>query len=335
MNRKLTSQDIAQLAGVSQSTVSRVIRRLPNVDRATREHVLQVIRKHGYSPNAAARSMKSNRNGSIAVVVANLTNPLYPSLLHHLVTALAHRNLHTTVWETRTDLDAATAQAIAESAVDGVIFATAVDIALRQHEAVAAAKPAILMNRSLSCTDFDAVVSDNLAGGALVAHYLARNGRRNIGFVSGKSSASTIHERELGFMQGMQDYAGSMLCQASTLSFDIFTYENGYLAAQDLLARHPDIDTLFCSNDILAIGAMDGARFAGRRIPDDLWVVGYDDIPMAGWDAIGLSTVRQPLQAMTELAVARLCQRIAQPDLPPSTVKLPNKLIERRSTGKH
>ncbi|MBV7483097.1 LacI family DNA-binding transcriptional regulator [Bordetella sp. BOR01] len=333
MTRKLTSLDIARLAGVSQSTVSRVLRQLPNVDDDTREHVLRVIRKHRYTPNAAARSMKTNRSGNVAVVVANLDNPLYPALLHHLVEQLAGHGLRATVWEPAAGLDAETARAIAESPVDGVIFATAVDAARLEHEVIAQAKPVILMNRSLSSASFDAVVSDNHAGGAMVARFFARSGRRNIGLISGHSPASTITERKRGFMREVARHKGAMQCWTSELEFDAFTYANGYRAARELLARQPAIDALFCSNDILAIGAQDGARAADRQVPADLWVVGYDDIPMAGWDAIGLTTVRQPLETMTALAVERLVQRIAQPGLAPHTIKLPNELILRGSTA--
>ncbi|MCD0503376.1 LacI family DNA-binding transcriptional regulator [Bordetella petrii] len=332
MTRKLTSLDIARLAGVSQSTVSRVLRQLPNVDDQTREHVLRVIRQHRYTPNAAARSMKTNRSGNVAVVVANLDNPLYPALLHHLVEQLARRGLRATVWEPAAGLDANMARAIAESPVDGVIFATAVDAARQEHEFIAQSKPVILMNRSLSTRTFDAVVSDNAAGGALVAKFFAQAGKRNVGLISGHSSASTIVERKRGFMRELARHPG-VCCHASAQEFDVFTYENGYRAARELLARHPAIDALFCSNDILAIGAQDGARAAGRAVPGDMWVVGYDDIPMAGWDAIGLTTVRQPLESMTAQAVERLCLRMAQPDLPPRTVKLDNALVQRRSTA--
>ncbi|NYT36034.1 LacI family transcriptional regulator [Allopusillimonas soli] len=330
MNRKLTSQDIARLAGVSQSTVSRVIRRLPNVDDKTREHVLSVIAQHGYAPSAAARSMKTRSNGSVAVVVADLANPLYPTLLHLLVGELAQRGLRTTVWETPGQLDAVTAQAIAESAVDGVIFATAIDATLLHHEAIAVSKPAILMNRSLSTSLFDAVISDNEAGGALVARYFLKAARRRIGLISGHSEASTIKARVAGFLREVERCGGAALLR-STCEFEDFNYENGYKAGRALLQRHADIDALFCTNDILAIGALDGARSTGRRIPEDMWVVGYDDIPMAGWDAISLTTVRQPLETMTSLAVERLCQRMRDPDLPTRTIRLTNTLVTRRS----
>jgi len=333
MKKNLTSQDIARLAGVSQSTVSRVVRNHPNIKGKTRDHVLEVIRNHGYAPSAAARSMKTNRSGSVAVIVANLTNPLYPSLLHLLVKQLSRHGLRTTVWEMDTDLDDAAAKAIAESDVDGVIFATAVESSLPQHRIIAASKSVVLMNRSVSTPAFDAVVSDNRAGGAMVARYFADAGRQRIGFISGLSQASTIQERERGFINEFERSSRGASFIRSPLRFDAFTYENGYQAIHQLLAIDPDVDSIFCTNDIVAIGALDGARAQGKRIPEDLWVIGYDDIPMAGWDAIGLTTVRQPLASMATMVVERLLLRIAQPEAPTQTTKLPNELIVRETTA--
>lgn len=332
MKKNLTSQDIARLAGVSQSTVSRVIREHPSIKETTREHVLRVIRAHGYTPSAAARQMKTNRSGAIAVVVANLTNPLYPSLLHFLVNELATQGLRTTVWEMSTELDDITARAIAESEVDGVIFATAVASSRLQHQKIAARKPVVFINRSLMGPEFDVVVSDNHAGGKTVADYFLAGKRRRIGLLTGASEASTILDRERGFMSRLKDATGNMTCTRSPSRFDIFTYENGYQAMCELLQADPGLDAVFCTNDIVAIGALDGARAQGRRVPEDLWIVGYDDIPMAGWDVIGLTTMRQPLPAMASETVERLLARIERPDLPAETVTLPNQLIIRNTT---
>jgi len=332
MKKNLTSQDIARLAGVSQSTVSRVIRDHPSIKEKTRQHVLRVIREHGYTPSAAARQMKTNRSGAIAVVVANLTNPLYPSLLHFLVNALASQGLRTTVWEMSTELDDATAKTIAESEVDGVIFATAVASSRLQHQTIATRKPVVFINRSLTGQDFDVVVSDNAAGGRTVADYFLAGKRRRIGLLTGASEASTILDRERGFMSRLQDATGTATCTRSPSHFDVFTYENGYQAMRELLDADPGLDAVFCTNDIVAIGALDGARAQGRRIPQDLWIVGYDDIPMAGWDVIGLTTMRQPLPAMAGKAVERLLARINRPDLPAETIELPNQLIVRNTT---
>lgn len=334
MKKNLTSQDIALLAGVSQSTVSRVIRNHSSIKSKTREHVLQVIREHGYTPNAAARQMKTNRSGAIAVVVANLTNPLYPSLLHLLVNQLASHGLRTTIWETSTELDDATASAIAESDVDGVIFATAVASSRLQHQMIASRKPVVFLNRNLSEHAYDAVVSDNYKGGEIVAKYFVEGRRRHIGLLTGLSEASTILDREKGFLEQLKHATEPISLVRPLSRFSIFTYENGYQAMQALLRSDPRVDAVFCTNDIIAIGALDGARACGKRVPDDLWVVGYDDIPMSGWEAIGLTTIRQPLPSMATLVVDRLLLRIENPELKSEIVKLPNEIIIRKTTSK-
>jgi LacI family transcriptional regulator len=334
MKKNLTSQDIALLAGVSQSTVSRVIRNHSSIKSKTREHVLQVIREHGYTPNAAARQMKTNRSGAIAVVVANLTNPLYPSLLHLLVNQLASHGLRTTIWETSTELDDATASAIAESDVDGVIFATAVASSRLQHQMIASRKPVVFLNRNLSEHAYDAVVSDNYKGGEIVAKYFVEGRRRHIGLLTGLSEASTILDREKGFLEQLKHATEPISLVRPLSRFSIFTYENGYQAMQALLRSDPRVDAVFCTNDIIAIGALDGARACGKRIPDDLWVVGYDDIPMSGWEAIGLTTIRQPLPSMATLVVDRLLLRIENPELKSEIVKLPNEIVIRKTTSK-
>lgn len=334
MKKNLTSQDIALLAGVSQSTVSRVIRNHPSIKSETRKHVLQVIQEHGYTPNAAARQMKTNRSGAIAVVLANLTNPLYPCLLHLLVNQLASHGLKTTIWETSTELDDATASAIAESDVDGVIFATAVASSRRQHQMIARRKPVVFLNRKLSGQSYDAVISDNYKGGQVVAEYFVKGRRRHIGLLTGFSEASTILDREKGFMEKLKNATRPIKLIHPPSQFTVFTYENGYQAMQSLLRLAPDVDAVFCTNDIIAIGALDGARACGKRVPEDLWVMGYDDIPMAGWEAIGLTTIRQPLASMAALVVDRLLLRIENPELKPETVRLPNELVIRETTSK-
>ncbi|MEI2417161.1 LacI family DNA-binding transcriptional regulator [Orrella sp. JC864] len=333
MSKRLTSHDIARLAGLSQSTVSRVLRKHPSVRPATRERVMAVIDKHEYLPSAAARLMKTNRSGTIAVVVENLANPLYPLLLQQLVDRLSQQGLRATVWELDGPMDEATTRSIAQSPVDGVIFATATDDTLPQLERIAADKPVILINRSVRTQAFDTVVSDNAAGGAAVARYFLSAGRRRLGLLSSRSPASTIREREEGFLAALAGQGAAQACTRGPLAFGAFSYDSGHRAIQALLAEDPAIDSVFCTNDIIAIGALDGARALGRRVPEDLWLVGYDDIPMARWDCIALSTVRQPLAEMSAAAVERLLARIADPSLAPRRWLLPNELLLRRTTN--
>lgn len=335
MSKRLTSIDIARLAGVSQTTVSRVLQDLPSVKPETKARVLKVIQDHEYSPSAAARQMKTRRSGTVAVVVASLSNPLYPLLLQLLVERLASRGFRTTVWELDGVMDDATVRALAESATDGVIFAAALDESRELLTRVAAEKPIILINRSVGTNLFDTIVSDNYAGGRRVAEYFLSAGRKHIGLISAKSSkssrASTIRERERGFMEGLGDVAlGPAFTRADAADFG---YEFGFSAMQTLLADSPEVDSVFCTNDIVAIGALDAAKRGGRLVPDDMWIVGYDDIPMARWECIALSTVQQPLPAMVEQVVERLERRMADPLLAPHTFVMPNDLVLRCTTS--
>lgn len=335
MSKRLTSIDIARLAGVSQTTVSRVLQDLPTVKPETKARVLKVIQDHEYSPSAAARQMKTRRSGTVAVVIASLSNPLYPLLLQLLVEQLATRGFRTTVWELDGVMDEATVRALAESATDGVIFAAALDESKELLSRVAAEKPIILINRAVGTDLFDTIVSDNYAGGRRVAEYFLASGRKNIGLVSAKSSkssrASTIRERERGFMEGLGSVGqGSAFTREDAADFG---YDFGFRAMQSLLRERPDIDSVFCTNDIVAIGVLDAAKRLGRRVPEDMWIVGYDDIPMARWDCIALTTVQQPLPSMVEQVVERLERRMADPKINPQTFVLPNDLVLRRTTS--
>ncbi|SPD59179.1 Transcriptional regulator, LacI family (modular protein) (plasmid) [Cupriavidus neocaledonicus] len=335
MSKRLTSIDIANLAGVSQTTVSRVLQDLPSVKPETKARVLKVIQDYEYSPSAAARQMKTRRSGTVAVVIASLSNPLYPMLLQLLVDRLASRGFRTTVWELEGKMDEATVRALAESATDGVIFAAALDESREMLTRVAAEKPIILIHRSVGTDLFDTIVSDNYAGGRRVADYFVSAGRKCIGLISAASSksskASTIRERERGFMEGLGALSqGNAFVRADAADF---SYEYGFRTMQTLLAERPDVDAVFCTNDIVAIGALDAARHSGKQVPGELWVVGYDDIPMARWECISLSTVQQPLPAMVEQVVDRLQRRMTTPDLAPYTFVLPNDLVLRRTTS--
>lgn len=332
MSKKLTSIDIARLAGVSQTTVSRVLHDAASVTPKTKEKVLSLIRRYNYLPNAAARQMKTNRSHTIAVVVANLSNPLYPLMLRMLVRSLDLKGYRTIVWEQGEGSEELISQTVSESSVDGVIFATATDSLLDQLREISAQKPIILINRLVQSNAFDTIVSDNFAGGEAVAEYFIKGKRTNIGLLSAHSDASTIRDREKGFRSALLKKLPNMKLATSAATMQNFTYESGYEGMVELLESNPNINAVFCTNDIVAIGAIDAAKKMGREIPEDIWVIGYDDIPMAGWDCINLSTVSQPIQKMVDYAVERLLDRIDDPSLKAKSKVLPNQLITRNTT---
>ncbi|MDB5827192.1 MAG: hypothetical protein JWQ73_1412 [Variovorax sp.] len=333
--RKLTSRDVARLAGVSQATVSRVLQDSPLVQPATRKAVLDVIAQSGYAPNAAARSMRTRRTNIIALVVANLAvNPLYPAMLQLLSAALRKRGLSASVWEEE-DFGEDTMRVMVESGVDGVIATTAVNATLPFWLRIAERVPLVLVHRTVASDAIDQFSSDNLGSGAAVARYFAENGRRNIGLITGHNLPNTLGEREAGFVSELGRH-GIEVDERAIARVPSFSYGTGADAAREIVMngeKTAEVDAIFCVNDIVAVGALDGVRSMGRTVPDDVWVVGHDDIPMAGWSCINLTTVAQSRAAMVEAAVARLCARLASPALQAESVVLPYQIVHRGTAG--
>lgn len=328
-----TSRDIAKLAGVSQSTISRVLQNHPSVSAETRAAVLKVLAETKYRPNLMARAMKTNRTNTIGVVVARLSNPLYPELLQIIGARLRDAGQGMVVWDAETEGEQAPSDAARQGLVDGVIFTTATADTQALQDIQSFATPAVLLNRVVEGRQCDSVSSDNYAGGQEVAEYFVRCGRSCIGMITGSSKASTIREREHGFRDGLRKY-GVELAPNRCMGVDIFSYQNGSHAMQRLLEAANRPDAVFCANDIVALGAVDAARAYGIRVPEDIWVVGYDDIEMASWHAYELTTVRQPLHEMVDAAVQLLLKRIESPDVHWVNRCLANHLVVRQTTAR-
>lgn len=328
-----TSRDIARIAGVSQATVSRVLQSHPSVRSETRQRVLQVLAETNYQPNVLARAMKTNLTGTIGVVVARLTNPLYPELLQLLGTVLAGADKRMLVWDSDAAGEQSAIDAIRQGLVDGVIFTTATADSKSLYLALEHGAPVVLVNRMVEGCPCDQVASDNRGGGQRVADYLVRSGLRRVGMISGPQKASTIRDREQGFREGLKAH-GMDLARELYRCVETFSYKNGREAMLRLLELANPPDAVFCANDVIALGAIDGARSLGLRIPEDVWVVGYDDIEMASWDAFDLTTVRQPREDMARTAVKLLIERIGSSSQEWAIHCLPNELVIRGSTAR-
>jgi LacI family transcriptional regulator len=326
----VTSRDVARAAGVSQATVSRVLSSGTNVREETRLRVLEAMRTVGYAPNAAAQSMKTGRTGSVGVVVSDLTNPFHPQLLEALGGAFDRAGLRMTVWIADAKNDAAL-QAIRERSIDGVVFTTATTQSQELIDALDRRSPVVLLNRAVPGLECDQVASDNVVGGEVVADYLLAHGRTRAAFVGGTPLASTLADRRTGFGDRMAT-AGFPLADTSIAHGD-YSHASGYRSMTELLDSGAEIDAVFCSNDVLAFGALDVARARGLRVPEDLWVVGYDDTDMASWESFDLTTVRQDVSQMAELGADLLVRRMADPVRPVERVVLTPDLVVRGSTA--
>ena len=331
-DRKVTSLEVAARAGVSQSAVSRVFTRGASVSTRTREKVKSAAAELGYRPNAVARSLITGRSGLVGVVVTYLENQFYPSVLESLSRTLqleGYRVLMFLAPNHEDNIDP-TLEDILDHQVDGLVLA---DTALSSQLASRCRQsgiPVVLFNRTQYEDDVCSVAANNTEGGRQVAELLASAGYQRIAYLAGWQQASTQREREQGFLAGLES-AGLELHARDCGEFD---YARAQAATRRLMEKSPDIDALFVCNDHMAFAAMDVLRSElGVSIPDDVAVVGFDDVPMASWPAFDLTTVRQPADAMAKATVEALLEQISDPKAAAGQLTLDAPLIVRGSVA--
>lgn len=330
---KATSLDVARLAGVSQSAVSRVFTPGASVSARTADKVRRAAEELGYRPNVLARSLITGKSRMIGLVVAYLENYFYPEALEKLSNALQARGYHVLVFmaaQTAGNIDDVVAE-ILDYQVDGIVVASVAmssDLAARCQ---AAGVPVVLFNRSQDDPRLSAVTSDNFAGGRRVAQFLLAGGHRKIGYIAGWEGASTQRDREAGLCDGLAE-AGLRLHAREVGDFRL---DRAGEAARRMFGGPDRPDAVFVANDHMAFAVMDVLRSElGFGVPEDVSVVGYDDVPPAAWPAYSLTTVRQKANLMVEETVAALLERIADPEAPPRRVAIEAPLIVRGSARK-
>jgi LacI family transcriptional regulator, galactose operon repressor len=323
-----TSHDVARAAGVSQPTVSRALRGDPRVAEATRRRVTRAAARLGYVPSDRGRSLSTRRSGRVAVVVDDLDNPFYLELLDALHDRLERANTRMLVLTPHRN-DPLRTERLLDGSIDGVVLTTTTLDSRLPAELRARRFPFVLLNRVVDGVDADSCTVDNDAGGGEVARALLRGGHTRIGALFGPPSTSTGRDRERGFRRALAD-AGAALPD-ELVRHGPFAFDYGHRGVAELLAASPT--AVFCANDVVALGALNAARGLGIAVPDELSIVGFDDISMAGWELIRLTTVRQDLRRMGEIAVELVLDRIADPDRAARRVVLPAELV-RRATAR-
>lgn len=315
MNKQITSIDVAELAGVSQSTVSRVFSsNSPRVAEATRQKVLEAANALGYRPNAIARMMSSRHTRLIGIVMASITSPFYPYVLDKFLQRLQatdHQVLLFTAAENQAVDELL--PLVLQHRVDALVITSALLSSSMADECARAGTPVLLFNRYVPGANVSAVCADNIAGGRMAADVLLDSGHERLAYVAGTQDTSTNIDRERGFRERLQERAVTTWRRAQ----GAYTYETGVAAAQELLREEPP-DAIFCANDIMALGVLDALRAAGLRVPQDVSVIGFDDIPMAAWQSYQLTTISQEVEAMIARSIEILLERIVNPEQPPT-----------------
>lgn len=327
---KVTSAEVARLAGVSQSAVSRVFTPGASVSAKTMEKVRAAAEELGYRPNVLARSLITGRTRIIGLVVAYLENQFYPMALELLSRALQARGYHILVFmaENSTERVAQVMSELLDYQVDGIITASVAmsnDLTTRCD---GAGIPVVMFNRGQDDARLSEVTSDNVNGARRAAEFLIKGGHKRIAHVMGWQGSSTGRDRAEGFKQAMQA-AG---LQPFAMVDGTYSREKAAAVTRALCQGPERPDAIFVGNDHMAFAVMDTLRHElGLRVPQDVSVVGYDDVPMAAWPAYGLTTIRQPVNRMVEAAVAALLNQIEGGSSAPTKVKINGPLMVRTS----
>ncbi len=326
----VTSRDVARMAGVSQPTVSRVLRGDPRVLPETKERILRATEKLGYVTASVGRSLSTQTTDQVAVV-ADLGNPLYPFLIASIHDELAAAGLKMVLLTERTD-DAVFSQHLLDRSMDGVVLTTISAGSKLPRELRRRGVPFVFLNRYLGGVAADRAVADNRGGAAAVAALLLELGHRDIGLIMGPPNTSTTKERELGFKERLN--AGGVEVIAARVVHGGYRHDDGVQGYLRVSRGHRPPTALFCVNDFVAVGAYNAALAAGLRVPDDLAIVGFDDVSMASWPAFELTTVNVPVAEMARSATQMLITRLrgGAPERPRHQT-FPTALVLRRSHG--
>jgi DNA-binding LacI/PurR family transcriptional regulator len=325
--RRPTSYDVAKLAGVSQSAVSRCFRPGNSLSAEKRKAIMKAAAKLGFEPNVFASSLITKRSNLVAVLISNLTNLYYPQVLAELTQRLDAQGVRVLLFALQNEGDVGkTLSQIWRYRVDGTISAARLS---KEHLAQFERHhvPVVLYNRDAENDAVPAVYCDSIGGERLLVDRLVEAGHKRFAIVSGPDDSYVSNQRVEGALARLAHHA--MTAEVLPGRFD---HESGAEGLRAAMAMKKRPDALICANDLMAIGAIDAARdeFA-LDIPGDLSIVGFDGVGPAAWPSYRLTTIRQPVRRMTEAAVTMLLERIANPELPPEVRSFTGSLIEGRS----
>ena len=340
IDKRVTIKHVAQEAGVSTQTVSRVMNNRPDVSEETRQRVNVVVARLGYEPSALARSLIHGRSRTLGVVASALQ---YYGPVHILVGveqqahALGYSLLLSMLHEPGSDEGPQIVSNLLARQVEGIIW-MAPEIgdssAWLKNKQANLSVPVIFTNTQ-SGAGFSTVSIDNRSGGLLATSYLLEMGCQHIGIIAGALNWWETRQRSLGWQEALS--AAGIQVEERQIAYGDWSAESGGAALEKLLAHFPEMDALFACNDQMALGALQAASRLGRRVPDDLAVVGFDDTPESPFFSPSLTTVRQPLSELGESAVREVhriieARHAGDDNAAPASLWLQTRLVKRAST---
>lgn len=331
--RPVTIKDVARLAKVSPKTVSNVVNNRPVVKPATRERVLQAIRELNYHPSAVARGMVTRSRRLIGLILADITNPAYPEMVEGVASLARQAGFMVMLCNTGRDPDEEEryVHLLIEQRVDGVIIASSRMDSRAAETLSAAGIKVVLFNRRPEQYSVSFVGVDNENGGYLATRHLLQLGHRRVAFIRGTRGASTSIEREQGYRRALVEFG--IEPSPELIAWGDYHPAVARTAAELLLRMKNRPTAVFAANDVMALSTIDAASAMGLRVPEDLAVVGFDDIAIAANRLVGLSTIHGDLGQLAREATTLLLETISGNLIEPVRKVLPVYLVVRRTCG--
>jgi LacI family transcriptional regulator len=331
--RGATMQDVADLINVSKQTVSAVLNNKPGITAETRARVLAAVAQVNYRTDLRARSLRTGRTNTLALIVTDVSSPVMGKMASAAEERVYAEHYNLVLYNTHDDLERErfSIDSILQRGVDGVMFVSARDESTAFDKLRAAGIPAVVVDRVPQSYRGPAVVLDNFAAGGLAAAHLAALGHTRCAHVGGPESVHIARERLDGFRRGLAEHGATL---AGVERADDWHMEYGDAAMRRLLARGgADFTAVFCAGDLLAVGAMRALREAGRQIPEQVSVVGLDNLDLAAYIAPPLTTVGQATARMATLGVELLLDLLAGGQPETERIVIAPELVVRDSTA--
>lgn len=329
-----TIRQVADQARVSVATVSRVINKTGFVSLDLQERVEDAMRSLNYHPSALARSLRRQETRTVGVLVPQLNHPFFSTLVYAIEKTLFEADYRAFMCSAEESQckEYAYIDMLLRQRVDGVILVPTGQSATNIRRLMRHGIPVIIVDRDVPGFEISRVLCDNERGAYEATQYLLAAGHRHIGIIGGPEYSASMVARVVGARRALAE-AGVSAVSEVMVQHTLQQVEMGHSAALQLLGRRPRPTAIFALTDVMAVGTLRAAGELGLRVPDDLSVVGFDDIPLAACSLPGLTTVRQPIYEMGLLAARVLVERLSEPDQPAAHIMLETRLIERASTA--
>jgi len=327
----ITLRMVAEKAGVSVNTASRAINNKPDINIKTKKLVLKIAKELGYIRNAAAVALRTKKTGTVGVVIEDNRNPFYAEVLNGMEVAAREKNYHIIFANTQRDYkkEEEAINLLLAKRVDGLLIAPVQDRDDDINSLVEANIPFVVVGRDFENIELDAVYNDEVKGGFLATEYLIKKGHKRIALIDGFLYKSPAKGRLEGYKKALKKYGISM--DDALVSVGDIDVKDGYERTKQLFEKELDFTAIFAYNDMMAFGAMQAIREKGLRIPEDIGLIGYDDIPFCSLMDPALTTIRLKKQELGIESVKLLLSHINGNRKKPKKIMLDVDIIARKT----